>query len=129
MVGLRREITVETPPKFTEGAFMHFKDGIYHLTYSHGGWRHATYSVHHSTSKSPFGPWQYRGEILKSDDRHKGPGHCSIIQFPAGGEWWIVYHRWNNRRGDGPYSGSREMAIDKLVHREDGTIAPVVMTD
>ena len=45
MVGLRKEIAVETPPKFTEGAFMHFKDGIYHFTYSHGGWRDATYSV------------------------------------------------------------------------------------
>ncbi len=129
MVGLRKEIEVETPPKFTEGAFMHIKDGIYHLTYSHGGWKDATYSVHHATSKSPVGPWQYRGEILNSSEKHKGPGHHSIIRFPAGDDWRIVYHRWSNRRGDGPYSGSRETCIDKLTHNPDGSIAPVVMTD
>jgi hypothetical protein len=30
---------------------------------------------------------------------------------------------------DGPYSGVRETAIDTLVHRADGSIAPVKMTD
>ena len=89
----------------------------------------ATYSVHHATSKTPYGPWQYRGVILKSNDHHKGPGHHSIVQIPATGAWYIVYHRWNNRKGDGPYSGGREIAIDKLVHDPDGTIEPVVMTD
>ncbi len=129
MITLGREIPVEDPPNFTEGAFMHFQGGLYHLTYSHGGWKDATYSVHHATSKSPTGPWQYRGVILKSNERHKGPGHHSIIQFPADGPWWIVYHRWNNRKGDGPYDGAREIAIDKLDHKPDGSIEPVVMTD
>ncbi len=129
MMGLRKEIPVESPKNFTEGAFMHFEGGLYHLTYSHGKWKDSTYSVHHSTSKSPTGPWEYRGVILKSDDHHKGPGHHSIIQIPGTGTWYIVYHRWNNRQGDGPYSGARETAIDKLVHQPDGSIAPVVMTD
>ena len=129
MTGFRKEIDVETPENFTEGSFMHYQDGLYHLTYSHGGWKDATYSVHHATSKTPVGPWQYRGVILKSDAHHKGPGHHSIIQIPGTAAWYIVYHRWNNREGDGPYSGSRETAIDKLVHRADGSIEPVVMTD
>lgn len=127
--GLRKEIAVENPPHFTEGAFMHLQDGLYHLTYSHGGWRDASYSVHHVTSESPVGPWKYRGVILKSDEKHKGPGHHSIVQFPAGGDWWILYHRWNSRPGDGPFSGSRETCIDRLTHRPDGSIDPVVMTD
>lgn len=129
MTGFRKEITVENPPKFTEGAFMHYFDGFYHLTYSHGGWKDSTYSVHHATSKSPVGPWDYRGVILKSDEHHKGPGHHSIIRYPADGPWHIIYHRWNNREGDGPYSGSRETAIDKLVHGKNGSIEPVIMTD
>ncbi|MEO5912668.1 MAG: family 43 glycosylhydrolase [Luteolibacter sp.] len=129
MTGLRKEIDVETPKNFTEGAFMHYQGGLYHLTYSHGNWQDTTYSVHHSTSKTPFGPWEYRGVILKSDDHNKGPGHHSIIQIPATGAWYIVYHRWNNRQGDGPYSGGRETAIDKMFHKPDGSIEPVVMTN
>ncbi len=129
MMTFRREIPVATPKNFTEGAFMHVQGGVYHLTYSHGDWQKSSYSVHHATSKSPLGPWEHRGEILKSDEHHKGPGHHSIVQFPSGGDWWIVYHRWNKRTGDGPYRGSRETCIDKLTHGPDGTIVPVVMTD
>ena len=129
MVSFSKEIAVETPENFTEGAFMHLEGGLYHLTYSHGGWQDATYSVHHATSKSPIGPWKYQGVILKSNDRHKGPGHHSIVQIPDTKKWYIIYHRWNNREGDGPYSGGRDTAIDKLVHHPDGSIEPVIMTD
>jgi len=129
MTGLRKEIEAGQPKNFTEGAFMHYEGGLYHLTYSHGNWKNSTYSVHHSTSKSPTGPWEYRGAILKSDDHHKGPGHHSIIRLPGNGPWHIIYHRWNNRGGDGSYSGARDTAIDKLIHQKDGGIQPVIMTD
>ncbi len=129
MISFRKEVPVEQPEDFTEGAFMHFEGGLYHLTYSHGNWKDATYSVHHSTSVSPVGPWKNRGVILNSDATHKGPGHHSIVQLPENKKWYIVYHRWNKCEGDGPYRGGRETAIDKLVHRPDGGIEPVVMTD
>jgi beta-xylosidase len=129
MVSFRKEIEVATPENFTEGAFMHYDGKRYHLTYSHGGWQDATYSVHHATSDSPTGPWKYRGVILKSDATHKGPGHHSIIQFPDKKTYQIIYHRWDHRDGDGPYSGSREVAIDKLFHTTSGDIKPVIMTD
>ena len=67
--------------------------------------------------------------ILKSDDHNKGPGHHSILRIPGTDTWYIVYHRWNNRQGNGPYSGGRETCIDKLFHKPDGSIEPVVMTD
>lgn len=129
MVSFKREVEVETPRHFTEGAFMHFHDGHYHFTYSHGSWWDASYSVHHATAPGPTGPWTYRGAILTSGEKHKGPGHHSIIQNPHTKEWLIVYHRWNNRDDDGPYQGHREVAIDRLVHETDGRIRPVVMTD
>lgn len=128
LTGLAEEIPTVTPPKFTEAPFLHEHGGWFHLTYSHGGWRDASYSVHHATSASPTGPWRYRGCLLQSDARHKGPGHHSIVRLPGSDEWRIVYHRWNDRRGDGPYQGSREIAVDRLVHLADGEIAPVVMT-
>jgi beta-xylosidase len=129
LVTLAREIPTETPPHFTEGACLHYFKNRYYLSYSHGGWRDNTYSVHYSTSATPTGPWTYQGAILTSDAHHKGPGHHSVIYLPGTRQWLIVYHRWNNRAGDGPYSGSRDTCIDRLEHAADGTIRPVKMTD
>ena len=129
MISFSREVPVETPPHFTEGAFMHHHAGVYHLTYSHGRWRHDDYSVHHCTAPRATGPWTYRGRILASNATHKGPGHHSIIELPGGDGWRIVYHRWNHVTGKGPYPGVRRIAIDPLVHLPDGSIAPVVMSD
>ena len=127
MTSLARELPVDTPPHFTEGSFMHHHGGIYHFTYSHGRWRYHDYSVHHATAPSATGPWTYRGVILAENDRHKGPGHHSIIRMPDTGEWLMIYHRWSNARGDGPYHGSRQIAASPLVHLPDGGIKPVVM--
>jgi beta-xylosidase len=129
MISFAREIKVETPPHFTEGAFIHQHGGKYHLTYSHGGWRHSSYSVHYSTADSPTGPWQYRGAILTSDTARKGPGHHSIIRSPLDGRWLLFYHRWNNVTGDGPYRGSRQICIERLEYDDAGFIRPIVMTD
>jgi hypothetical protein len=129
MVRFAEEIPVATPPFFTEGAFVHWREGTYYLTYSHGSFNNDSYSVHYATSSSPVGPWIYRGRILSSDERHKGPGHHSILQIPGTDEWYIIYHRWNDRSGSGPYSGTRSVAIERLQHELDGSINPVVMTD
>jgi beta-xylosidase len=129
MVNIAREVKVDQPEKFTEGAFLHERDGVYYLSYSHGSYRDQTYSVHYATAKSPIGPWQYRGAILESDAKHKGPGHHAFIQSDVSGQWYILYHRWNDQPGDGPYRGSRSVCVEKLEYNRDGTIKPIVMTD
>jgi beta-xylosidase len=128
MVSLAREIAVEQPPNFTEGAHLMVRDGIYYLSYSHGSWQRSDYSVHYATARSATGPWTYRGAILTSDGRYKGPGHHSFYRDPADGEWRIVYHRWENAPGDGPYTGKRRIAIERLRFAADGAIVPVTMT-
>lgn len=129
MISFAREIAVANPPNFTEGAFMHTRNGIYYLSYSHGGWNSDTYSVHYCTAPSPVGPWTYQGALMVSDGFHKGPGHHSILFNPAMGQWYIFYHRWNNRSGSGPYSGSRSIAIEYLHYEPDGRIKPFILTD
>jgi hypothetical protein len=129
MVSFAREIPVATPTNFTEGAFMHYRNGIYYLSYSHGSWQDSTYSVHYATADSPTGPWTYRGAILTSDATHKGPGHHSFIINPLTGEWLIVYHRWENQTGDGPYHGARQICIDRVEYDVNGLILPIQMTD
>ena len=128
MVSLAREVPVEQPPQFTEGAFMHERAGTYYLSYSHGHWNGPDYSVHYATAASPTGPWTYRGAILTSDARHQGPGHHSFVRTP-GGAWLIVYHRWEQPSGPAPLKGERQVAIDRVRYAADGTIRPIVMTD
>jgi hypothetical protein len=129
LVSFARELAVATPPQFTEGAFVHERNGIYYLSYSHGGWRDSSYSVHYATASSPTGPWEYRGAILTSDARHKGPGHHAIVRAPLTGDWLIFYHRWNNAAGDSPYRGARQVCVDRLEYDSAGLLKPVVMTD
>jgi len=128
MVTIAREVNVDQPPQFTEGAFMHERNGVYYLSYSHGRWNGPDYSVHYATAPSPTGPWRYRGAILTSDARHQGPGHHSFVQMPSG-QWLIVYHRWERRPGPAPFQGERQVAIDRLTYGKDGTIRPIRMTD
>lgn len=128
LVSFAREVAVETPPKFTEGAFMHVSDGVYYLSYSHGGWRHASYSVHYAIADSPTGPWRYQGAVLTSDATRKGPGHHSFISLPSGGGWRILYHRWEGQSGDGPYQGSRQICLDEVEYDAHGMIKPIRMT-
>ncbi len=128
MTHLAREVRVTTPPRFTEGAFMHERDGTYYLSYSHGRFNGPDYSVHYATAPSPVGPWRYRGAILSSDATHKGPGHHSFVRGPRG-EWLIVYHRWERPVGRAPYTGERQVAIDRVRYAADGRIERVRMTD
>jgi beta-xylosidase len=128
MIGIAREVKVDQPPMFTEGAFMHERGGIYYLSYSHGRWNGPDYSAHYATAPSPTGPWTYRGAILTSDARHQGPGHHSFVQDPAG-DWLIVYHRWESPPADAPLKGERQVAIERVRYAADGTILPIVMTD
>jgi beta-xylosidase len=129
MVSFRREVEIEQPRNFTEGTFMHVRGKTYYLSYSHGKWNDSSYSVHYSTAPSPTGPWEYRGKILGSDDKHQGPGHHSFVENPASKEWFIVYHRWETARKDPPYRGGRKIAVEKIEYDAKGLIRPITMTD
>lgn len=129
MIEIAREVPVETPPNFTEGAFLHVRHGIYYLSYSHGHFDGPDYSVHYATAMRPTGPWTYRGTILRSDATHQGPGHHAIVRNPATDQWFIAYHRWERGPGPGPYQGVRKVAIDTIRYARDGRILPVRMTD
>ena len=108
---------------------MHYRDGIYYMSYSHGRYDNDTYSVHYCTSSSPVGPWTYQGEILATDGWYKGPGHHSFVYNAAMDEWYIVYHRWNYYYDSGPYSGSRSTAIEKIEYDQNGLIKLIFQTD
>jgi beta-xylosidase len=127
MLSVDHEVKVATPPNFTEGAFMHYRKGVYYLSYSVGKWNASSYQVHYAVSLSPLGPWRYGGPILVSDKKYKGPGHHAFFQDPKDGQWYIAFHRWEGQHGDGPYADQRRIAIQKLEYRADGAILPIRM--
>jgi len=127
MVSIDHEVKVETPPHFTEGAFMFERNGTYYLSYSSGGFRTSAYSVHYATAPSPTGPWKYAGAVLTSDAKYKGPGHHAFLRDPKDGRWYIAYHRWEGQSGDGPYNGQRRVAIQPIAFGADGAILPIRM--
>ncbi|MCL4180542.1 MAG: hypothetical protein KJ072_22705 [Verrucomicrobia bacterium] len=61
-VSFAREIEVKIPRHFTEGGYMHHANGRYYLSYSHGSWRHASYSVHHATGT--FQEWTSLARVV-----------------------------------------------------------------
>lgn len=127
MLGVEREVRVETPPGFTEGAFMHYRDGVYYLSWSSGRWDTSSYQVHYAMASSPTGPWRHRGPLLVGDRRYRGPGHHAFFEDPKDGTWYIAYHRWEGQEGDGPYRGERRIAIQKIAYGVDGAIQPIRM--
>ena len=129
MVSLKRQIDADNPPYFTEGPFMHCRNGIYYLSYSHGVWSDGTYTVRYATSDTPYGPWKYHGIIMASDEKHRGPGHHSSLHNPKTDRWYIIYHRWNDKQAPGPYNDQRRVAIEVFEYDEQGRIKPIKMTD
>lgn len=131
LVDVAKEIPVETPPQFTEGVFVHYDNGQYYLSYSHGFYGGASYSVHYATSDSPVGPWHYRGPILRSDLTHKGPGHHSFVKDARDGQWYIVYHRWQSPDNGNPFKapGGRSIDIQPVYYDATGAITPIEMND
>ncbi len=130
MISIAQQITIDQPVNYGEGPFMHYHDGTYYLSYSKGtGYAYGDYSVFYSTASTPYGPWTYQGQILASDATFKGPGHHSFFHNQALDEWYIFYHRWCNRQGDGPYGGVRRIGIEKIEYDAGGLIQPIVMTE
>ena len=139
VIRLSRDLTHLTPfsdgetyrsitpsPDYVEGPFMLKRKGIYYLMWSEGEWTGPLYSVAYATGLSPLGPFTPRGKIMQQDPRiARGAGHHSAICIPGTDDWYIVYHRRPLNETDGNH---RQVAIERMYFREDGSIAPVVLS-
>lgn len=98
--------------RFFEGAWVHKHAGRYYFSYSTG----TTHRIVYAIGDSPWGPFTYRGEILKPV---KGwTTHHSIVKHED--RWYLFYH-------DAELSGQsnlRNVKVTELHHEPDGTIRP-----
>ena len=115
-----------TPQGYVEGAYMLLKDGKYYFMWSEGGWTGPNYAVAYAIGTSPLGPFERVGRILQQDPAvATGAGHHSVLQGPASGRWYIVYHRRPLGEKD---RNHRVVCIDELRFDGSGRLQPVVIT-
>ncbi len=111
-------IPVEAPHKFFEACSPRKVGDTYYMIYS----PQKGSCLDYATSKSPTGPFEYRGTIVdNSIDYPGGNNHGSICNI--NGQWYIFYHRMTNGT-----IMSRRGCVERIEILPDGTIPQVEMT-
>ncbi|WP_235530241.1 family 43 glycosylhydrolase [Sphingomonas sp. Leaf62] len=117
-----------TPPNYFEGPFMVRQGRHYLLTYSDGKTTTDTYKVRYAIGDTPFGPFREgpNSPILSTDAARSviSPGHHAV--FRSGGQPYILYHRQGLPFPPPGDAVLRQVAVDPLTIRADGSIAKVV---
>jgi len=125
-------VSFKTTPKtialngFREGSVVFKRNGKYYFMYSVSGTDHPDYRVSYAMSDTPLGTYSGGSTVLQSNTGLgiQSTGHNSVLALPNG-DYYIVYHRWAIPGGDGNH---REICIDKMTFKADGTIAPIAPT-
>jgi arabinoxylan arabinofuranohydrolase len=80
-------------------------------------------SLAYATSKSPVGPFEYKGIIVDNDgcEPEIWNNHGSIEE--VNGQWYVFYHRSSQNRQQ-----KRRLCIEPIFFNVDGTIQEVPMT-
>lgn len=100
--------------RYFEGPWMHKYNDTYYLSYSTG----TTHYIVYATSKSPEGPFTYRGRIL--EPVLGWTTHHSIVEFK--GKWYLFYHDCTLSGG---VNHKRCVKFTELHYNEDGTIQTI----
>ncbi|MEN8908261.1 MAG: family 43 glycosylhydrolase [Clostridiales bacterium] len=115
---------------FREAITVTKKDEIYHFTWSCDDTGSENYHINYGTSKSLYGPIEYKYTILSKDTSNDilGTGHHSILKIPKKDEYYIAYHRFVTPIGQyqNGFGYHREICIDKLKFDKKSGLMKVV---
>ena len=116
------DLVTEEQHFFHEGSSMRKIGENYYYVYSDME-RGKPTALGYSMSKSPMGPFEYKGIIIDNDkcDPASWNNHGSIEC--VNGQWYIFYHRCSQG-----VQQHRRLCIEKIEILEDGTIPEVKMT-
>src|SRR5215207_3230860 len=107
---------------WNEGPFVLKEDGRYYLMYSANFYASRDYSVGYAVAEHPMGPFikaLQNPVLFSTNSKISGPGHNSVVTSPDGSERFIVYHVHIDPQNP---SGDRQMCIDRMGFREDGSL-------
>ena len=137
----RREGFPEMPPMMVAGQQMEglpdgFKEGPhafrrgdwYYLTFpwvrgDTSGGKNPTETLAYAMSKSPLGPWDFKGIIMAEHANGCWTNHHSFAEYK--GQWYLFYHHNDFSPND---DKRRSVCIDKVAFNADGTIQEVKPT-
>lgn len=104
------------PFNYQEGPSPHKINGLYYIVYAQGE------NMAYATSKSPTGPFDYRGVIVShKEDANSGNIHGGLACL--NGQWHVFYHRQTNRT-----VFSRRACTERITIGQDGSIKQVEQT-
>ena len=109
------------PNRQAEGPFAFEANGWYYLTYPYV--RENTEVLGYAMSKSPMGPYEYKGLIMAEHPNGCWTNHHSIVNYK--GQWYLFYHSNFFSPSD---DKRRSVCIEKLSFNADGTIQEVKET-
>ncbi|WP_193161935.1 glycoside hydrolase family 43 protein [Microbulbifer hainanensis] len=101
----------QTDRRFFEAAWMHKYNDTYYFSYSTGD----THNIVYATGDSPYGPFTYRGVLLKPV--LGWTNHHSIAKF--NGQWYLFYH---DAQLSGGQTHLRNVKMLPLTYNADGSI-------
>ena len=111
----------DLPNRQAEGPFAFEYNGWYYLTYPYV--RENTEVLGYAMSKSPMGPYEYKGIIMAEHPNGCWTNHHSIVKWKN--QWYIFYHtNFFSPKDD----KRRSVCIEKLTFNPDGTIQEVKET-
>lgn len=111
------------PDGFKEGPFAFKRGDWYYLSFPWVRQENGTETLAYAMSKSPLGPWDFKGIIMAEHDNGCWTNHHSIVNFKD--QWYIFYHR----NDYSPKMDKRRSArVEKLFFNPDGTIKEVKPT-
>ena len=129
------DVAAGLPEGFKEGPFAFTRNGKYYLTYP---WVRGkagdpgpdgkpldnhTETLAYAMSDSPYGPFEYKGLIMKESPTGCWTNHHSIVEYK--GQWYLFYH---HNDYSPKFDKNRSVRCDSLFFNEDGTIREVIPT-
>jgi GH43 family beta-xylosidase len=108
--------------RWNEGPFVLKHTGKYYLMYSANFYASRDYSVGYAVSENPTGPFTkaaHNPVLISPSPDISGPGHNSVTIAPDGKTLVIAYHIHTDPQNP---SGDRQVCIDKMGFRDDGSL-------
>ena len=108
------------PDGFKEGPFAFERNGLFYLTFPWVRQKNGTETLAYAMSKSPEGPYTFKGLIMDEWPDKCWTNHHSIVQYR--GQWYLFYH---HNDYSPTFDKCRSVRVDSLSFRPDGTIVKV----
>ena len=111
------------PDGFKEGPFVFKRGGWYYLTFPWVRREGGTETLAYAMSRSPLGPWQFKGVFMNEHENGCWTNHHSFVKYK--GQWYLFYHNNHYSPGD---DKRRSVCIEPVTFNDDGTIPLITPT-